>query len=76
MSEPTPVRADELDPGSPPRAPRWVRISGILAVVLALAVLALVLLGGGPGKHGPGRHGGGGEQAPTEPGNSAPAGGR
>lgn len=41
----------------PPR-PRWVKVSGVLLIVLVLAALAMVLLGGhGPGRHGPGQHG-------------------
>lgn len=39
----------------PPGAPMWVKISGAIAVALALAALAVMLLGGG--EHGPGRHG-------------------
>lgn len=39
----------------PPGPPTWVKILGAIAVVLMLAVLAVMLLGGG--KHGPGRHG-------------------
>lgn len=43
-------------PPSPPYpgAPRWVKVSGIIAIVLTLLVVVLLLAGGGP--HGPGRH--------------------
>lgn len=44
---------------------RWVKVFGVIAVVLALLVGVLVLTGGG--NHGPGRHsgsGGTGSQAP------------
>lgn len=34
--------------------PRWVKVSGIVAVLLALLVVAVMLLSGG--EHGPGRH--------------------
>ena len=34
--------------------PRWVKVSGIIAIVLAAAVVAVLLLGGD--EHGPGRH--------------------
>jgi hypothetical protein len=37
-----------------PRLPRWVKVSGIVAIVLAVAVVAVLLLSGG--EHGPGRH--------------------
>ena len=37
-----------------PGTPRWVKVSGIIAIVLLLFVLLNVLTGGGP--HGPGRH--------------------
>jgi hypothetical protein len=36
--------------------PRWVKVFGIIAIVLAL-VVAIMLLTGGGGGHGPGRHG-------------------
>ncbi len=38
-----------------PGAPRWVKVTAIIATALAVAVLLIVLSGiGGP--HGPGRH--------------------
>lgn len=40
--------------GSPPGAPRWVKVSGIIALVLALLVAVVLLLGGGG--HGPAQH--------------------
>ncbi len=37
--------------------PRWVWLSGIVAIVVVLSVVIMVLLlGGGSGGHGPGRH--------------------
>ena len=36
-------------------APRWVKVFGIIALVLVLLV-GILLLAGGPGGHGPGRH--------------------
>jgi hypothetical protein len=38
----------------PPRTPRWVKVSGIIAIVLVLLVVGLMLFGGG--QHGPMRH--------------------
>ena len=42
------------DRASPPRMPRWVKLSLILAAVLALAVVIVMLIAGGG--HGPSRH--------------------
>ncbi len=47
-------------PASPPRTPRWVKVSGALALVAV--VVLVVLLAAGGGQHGPGGHAGGGGQ--------------
>ncbi len=44
-------------PGS--GVPRWVKVSGLAALVVVLLVVVMLLI---PGNHGPGRHLG--EQAP------------
>ena len=46
----------EVEPalGSTAGAPRWVKVLGIMALVLVLPVVVLLLTGGGT--HGPGRH--------------------
>ncbi len=46
----------------PPRTPRWVRVSGTIAIVLVLLIVILKITGVG-GNHGPGRHIPGGEPA-------------
>ena len=56
--------AREPDRDSPPGAPRWVKVLGILAVVVVVLV-GVMLLTGGAGEHGPGRHSGGGD-TPSE----------
>lgn len=44
-----------VEPPPYPGAPRWVKVSGIVAIVLVLLVIiALFTSVGGP--HGPGRH--------------------
>jgi hypothetical protein len=43
------------DPPPYPGAPRWVKVSGIIVIVLVLLVIAVVFTGVG-GPHGPGRH--------------------
>jgi hypothetical protein len=43
------------DPPPYPGAPRWVKITGIIAIVLVLLVIATLFTGVG-GPHGPGRH--------------------
>jgi hypothetical protein len=47
--------------------PRWVKVVGILALVVALLVVVMLLIGGGGGGgggHGPQRHGGAGGATP------------
>ena len=52
----------------PTGAPRWVKVSGIIAIVLVALVLIVMLASGG--RHGPGRHlrsgEGGGHRPPAE----------
>lgn len=43
------------DPPSYPGAPRWVKVSGIIAIAMILLVIVVVFTGVG-GPHGPGRH--------------------
>jgi hypothetical protein len=38
----------------PPGTPRWVKVFGIIVLVLVLLVAGLMIFGGG--EHGPGRH--------------------
>ncbi|MFN2477838.1 MAG: hypothetical protein ABR615_01510 [Pseudonocardiaceae bacterium] len=42
------------DRGSSSGTPRWVTVSGAIAIVVVLLVVALMVFGGG--RHGPGRH--------------------
>ncbi len=42
------------DRGSPPRMPRWVKVSGIIVAVLVLLLVIVMLIAGGG--HGPSRH--------------------
>ena len=48
-------------------APRWVKVSGIIAAVLVLLIVIVMLASGG--RHGPGRHlrsgEGGGQRPPS-----------
>ena len=41
------------DRGSTTSTPRWVKVFGIIALVLVLLMVVMLLIGGG---HGPGRH--------------------
>jgi hypothetical protein len=50
------------DPASPPRMPRWVKLSLILAAVLVLVVVIAMLIAGGG--HGPSRHAPGSQLPP------------
>jgi hypothetical protein len=38
----------------PPAMPRWVKVSGLIAVALVVILIVILLL---TGDHGPGRHG-------------------
>lgn len=65
MTDPqsTPSTDDLIGPapseqGRPPATPRWVKISGAVLVLIVLAALVKVLVGGGVGGHGPGLHSG------------------
>ncbi|MBI2872065.1 MAG: hypothetical protein HYY00_02610 [Chloroflexi bacterium] len=53
--------------GSPPGMPRWVKVSGIIVIVLVLLFVVLQLTGL-RGGHGPGRHTDGGDTPPTQHG--------
>jgi hypothetical protein len=57
---PTGAGADAGDHPPYPGMPRWVKVSGIIVIALAL-LIALILATGVGGDHGPGRHGGGGD---------------
>ena len=49
----SPEREDRADRGPAAGPPRWVKVSGIIALALVLLVLIVLLAGG---NHGPGRH--------------------
>lgn len=56
------------DSPGPPGAPRWVKVSAIVALIVVLLFVVVVLISGG--QHGPGRHmpqPGVGELRPHEP---------
>lgn len=52
MSLPQPDQRSTTD--TPPGLPRWVKLSGIIALVLVVIVLITMFTLGG--NHGPGRH--------------------
>jgi hypothetical protein len=58
--------------GSTGGTPRWVKIFGLVALVLILLIGALLLFGGG--SHGPGRHLGGDTPAGDAGRDTPPAG--
>ena len=60
MEEPSPPRDTGVGRNGEPTTgmPRWVKVSGVAAIVVVV-IFVLLLLTGGPGRHGPGRHIGG-----------------
>ncbi len=44
-----------VDPSTYPGAPRWVKLSGIIALILVLLIVIVLVTGVG-GAHGLGRH--------------------
>ena len=42
--------------GSDTGTPRWVKVFGIIALVVGLLLVSFLVVGGRPGGHGPGRH--------------------
>ncbi len=50
----------------PYRTPRWVKIAGIIAIVLVL-LIGIILATGIGGEHGPGRHMPSGDAGHTPP---------
>jgi hypothetical protein len=43
------------DPPPYPGTPRWVKVFGVIGLVVVL-LFVILLVTGGPGGHGPGRH--------------------
>lgn len=77
MAEPRQSRAPEADTHMAdrppyPGTPRWVKVSGIIVVVLILLIAILIFTGIG-GNHGPMRHTGGGDTPPSAVTEPAPA---
>jgi ABC-type transporter Mla subunit MlaD len=52
---PYPETTDEGSPGPTIGTPRWVKVFGIIALVVVVLFVILLITGHG-GKHGPGRH--------------------
>jgi hypothetical protein len=48
------------DPGSDTGTPRWVKVAGVIAL-LVVVLFVIVMLTGRGGEHGPGRHAPGGD---------------
>ena len=63
--------APEPDHDTPPGTPRWVKVFGIIAVIVVVLV-GVMLLTGGAGEHGPGRHSGGGDTPSEGTGGQSP----
>lgn len=55
-----------LDLESPPGTPHWVKVFGIILIVLMLLVGIIIITGVG-GPHGPGRHAPATEQGVQQP---------
>jgi hypothetical protein len=56
LADPAPGDDTDASPGREyPGMPRWVKLAGIIALVLILLVVVVMVAGVG-GQHGPGRH--------------------
>ena len=75
MTDPThgPDLDGDLDGGTPPGMPRWVKVTAIVVGVLILLFLVLQFTGVA-GDHGPGRHSSAGITPPAGVTESAPPG--
>lgn len=58
-----PNLSDQPAAVGPPATPRWVKVSGLVVLLLVLVVVVMVALRGGD--HGPGMHGAQGALAPA-----------
>ncbi len=60
MADPPRDRHHGAEPDDEPTVgpPRWVKVFGIITLVVVV-LFVILLLTGGPGRHGPGRHTGG-----------------
>lgn len=65
--------SSEADHSSPPGMPRWAKVVGLVILVAALVLVAVLALGGGG--HGPARHASTGEPGDTAPAAAALTGG-
>ena len=54
MDDPPRSAGNAQTEAEPPGAPRWVKVTALVALVAALLIGLLLLFGGG--NHGPGRH--------------------
>jgi hypothetical protein len=69
-----PPNPTDLEPErAPPRAPRWVKAFGIVALVVVLVIVIMLLVGGE--QHGPGRHASRGDATAASVGGSTSPGG-
>ncbi|MEJ7791700.1 MAG: hypothetical protein WKF65_07005 [Gaiellaceae bacterium] len=67
MVDPTPSPDTGTSPGreTPAGTPRWVKVFGIVALVVVVLFIVVLLVGGA--EHGPGRH-----SPSSDPGGHAP----
>lgn len=56
MTDPLPDIETGGRPGSPAGTPRWVKVSGVIAIVVGVLVVLMLTGPIGAGAHGPGRH--------------------
>jgi hypothetical protein len=66
MADLPPYPDSNSDTGEDTRTPRWVKVFGIIALVLILLVVIMIFTGVG-GDHGPGRHLPSGDAVETPP---------